>query len=161
MDKKTLRSADVLTSIILIAAGIWISIYSIGLSAETTDPFLTSSGFLPLVGGVLLIVMSIAMLVNGLREGGSLKLFAPQKVWNAIISTAGRNTLFIYAWIAIYVFVLMRILPYFLSTLIFTVIFSTRYYKKNTLTAILVSVIATLVITAMFGGVAKIPLPGI
>ena len=150
MDKKTLRGADIQTAIIFIA-----------LSAEDGDPFFISSGFLPLVGGVLLIALSIGMLVNGLREGGSLKLFAPKKVWSALISTAGLNTLFIYAWIAIYVFVLMRILPYFLSTLIFLVVFTTRYYKKNTLTAILVSVAATLIVTFMFGGIAKIPQPGI
>ena len=150
MENKNLRSSDILTGIILAALGVFIIIYSINLSRG--EIFYTSAGFLPLLLGVYLAI-------NGHRKGGSLAMFTLSKIMDAIRTKQGINTIFILAWLALYIFVFLNILPYFIATFLYLVVMMVLFYKRSIVLAVVVSVCASIAITIMFGSVAGIPLP--
>ena len=163
MDHQRLRSADILSGIVFIMIGIGVCIYSFDMILKNPDPqnrFYTSAGFIPCIFGVLLILASTVVLLNGIHEGGSLKLFRPSVLWSGLKSDLGLTILFIYGWIAAYIFILLRILPYFISALLFMVVFMFRFYSKRPVLVLTVSVIVSALVSYIFGSVINIPLPG-
>lgn len=161
MNKKNLRSADILTGIIFIIVGLLVAKFSIDLMMTNTDPrFYASAGFVPLVFAILFIIISISIIVNAVKEGGTLKLFSMTNTINALKSKEGINTIYILGIIALYIFVLMNFLPYFLSTFIFLVLFIQRFYQKSIVKIVIISLVAVVIVTYLFGTVAQIPLPG-
>ena len=163
MDHKKLRSADILSSIVLIIIGVAVCINSARLILDNPDTqhrFYVSAGLVPLIFGILLIITSTTVLINGIKDGGNIKIFSPGHIWKAIRSEAGLTTIFIYAWIGIYIFVFLRILPYFISTLLFMVIFMMKFYSKHPVAVLVISVLVSGITTYIFGSVVNIPLPG-
>ena len=157
MENKNLRSSDILTGIILAALGVFIIIYSINLSRG--EIFYTSAGFLPLLLGVFFAATGVYLAINGHRKGGSLAMFTLSKIMDAIRTKQGINTIFILAWLALYIFVFLNILPNFIATFLYLVVMMVLFYKRSIVLAVVVSVCASIAITIMFGSVAGIPLP--
>ena len=157
MENKNQRSSDILTGIILAALGVFIIIYSINLSRG--EIFYTSAGFLPLLLGVFFAATGVYLAINGHRKGGSLAMFTLSKIMDAIRTKQGINTIFILAWLALYIFVFLNILPYFIATFLYLVVMMVLFYKRSIVLAVVVSVCASIAITIMFGSVAGIPLP--
>ena len=157
MENKNLRSSDILTGIILAALGVFIIIYSINLSRG--EIFYTSAGFLPLLLGVFFAATGVYLAINGHRKGGSLAMFTLSKIMDAIRTKQGINTIFILAWLALYISVFLNILPYFIATFLYLVVMMVLFYKRSIVLAVVVSVCASIAITIMFGSVAGIPLP--
>lgn len=163
MENKNLRSADILSSGIFILLGLGICINSFGMIRDNPDVqgrIYASAGLMPLVFGILLIVTSTVVLIHGIREGGDLKLFAPSSIWKGMKSNTGITILFIYSWLAVYVFILLKVLPYFISTLVFMVVFMFRFYSRRPAVVLIVSIIVSAAVTYVFGSVINIPLPG-
>ena len=146
-----------MTGIILAALGVFIIIYSINLSRG--EIFYTSAGFLPLLLGVFFAATGVYLAINGHRKGGSLAMFTLSKIMDAIRTKQGINTIFILAWLALYFFVFLTILPYFIATFLYLVVMMVLFYKRSIVLAVVVSVCASIAITIMFGSVAGIPLP--
>ena len=157
MENKNLRSSDILTGIILAALGVFIIIYSINLSRG--EIFYTSAGLMPLLLGVFFAATGVYLAINGHRKGGSLAMFTLSKIMDAIRTKQGINTIFILAWLALYNFVFLNILPYFIATFLYLVVMMVLFYKRSIVLAVVVSVCASIAITIMFGSVAGIPLP--
>ena len=126
MENKNLRSSDILTGIILAALGVFIIIYSINLSRG--EIFYTSAGFLPLLLGVFFAATGVYLAINGHRKGGSLAMFTLSKIMDAIRTKQGINTIFILAWLALYIFVFLNILPYFIATFLYLVVMMVLFY---------------------------------
>lgn len=162
MDKKKLRSLDLLTSIIFIIIGlifIIISINLISLSQIRDKRVYLSNGFVPLLFSLVFIIISINVLLNAVREGGTLSLFLPNKIIAIIKSPEGIRTSFIISWIGIYIFVLMKFLPYAISTFIFLFLFILVFYQKSLIKVFIISISISLALTYMFGSVAQVVLP--
>lgn len=86
-------------------------------------------------------------------------MFTLSKIMDAIRTKQGINTIFILAWLALYIFVFLNILPYFIATFLYLVVMMVLFYKRSIVLAVVVSVCASIAITIMFGSVAGIPLP--
>lgn len=159
MDKRNLRSGDILTSIALILLSLFVAWHSIALLRANTDRrFYMSAGLMPLVFSVLLIIINVSIIFIAVREGGTLRLFAPGRVFAALRSRKELKTLFIIAWLFLYIFGLLELFPYLLATFIFLFIMIYVFYGRL-VPALLISTITAAAITFAFGTVAGIPLP--
>jgi len=162
MDKKKLRSADLLTSIICIIIGLIFTIVSIKLilSSRIRDTrFYMSLGFVPLLLSISFISIFVNILRNAIKEGGSLSLFLPAKIIATIKRPEEIKALFVMSWIGIYIFVLMKFFPYTISTSIFLFVFISVFYPKKFIKVAIITICVSIAVTYMFGTVANVILP--
>lgn len=160
MDNKKFRSADLLVSIVLIIFGIAVTILSIQLIVTGPgDAIYLSNGLMPLIIGVLITLMSVSVLIHAIKEGGTLAEFKPATVVSALKSREGLSTLFILAWLAVYIWVLLEILPYVFATFIYLWVMFRVYYRKNIVVETIIAIAISLLVTVAFGTLVNVPLP--
>lgn len=68
MDRRSFDPADVAAGVIFVAFGLWFGLQSLGLEMGTTLKM--GPGYFPAVLSVLLVVLGVAVLVEGLRNAG-------------------------------------------------------------------------------------------
>jgi hypothetical protein len=160
MDKQKFRSADILVSFFIILIGVGIIVMSVLLMSDNPDRrFYVSNGFLPLLFGIVMVILSGIVIAIAIRERGSLSLFTPKKIWAAIKSSEGINTLFILGWIAFYLWVFLGLLPYIMASFIFLIVLFRVYYRKNIILETVLAIGFSSMVTYLFGTVVNIPLP--
>ncbi|MDR1534452.1 MAG: tripartite tricarboxylate transporter TctB family protein [Planctomycetota bacterium] len=160
MDKKTLRSVDLMLCILFLVLSAAIAKWSIDILLANTDArFYISAGFLPLIAALIFAAINIRILLVAKREGGTLDIFKPSSVRRFITGKKGLRAIFILGWMGVYLFVTLRRLPYPVSTFIFLVVFISAFYQKSIVKALVISAVTSGTVAFLFGSVAKIPLP--
>lgn len=160
MNKKTLRSVDLAVSGFFLILAFFVGKWSLDLLLSNPDRrFYVSAGFLPLLFSLLFACIHIRIIAVALKEGGSLSLFSPANVRKAVGGSTGLKAVFILGWMAFYLFVMLKRLPYPVSTFVFLTVFMSAFHKRSMLTVLVLSVLTTALITVCFGHIAKIPLP--
>lgn len=124
MEKKC---KDFVFSIVLTILGIYVTIEGYRIYAYAARPpykieqLSISPGFLPLILGVLLSVLSIVMMIGSLKEGGIKTRISEFKAW--VGPTAKDKNVHSMAIgiviMAVYTYLLMGFLPFWASTFIF------------------------------------------
>lgn len=167
MEKKNLRRADLITSAILLVYATGMFVMSLQLMMRTLEKnrhWYQSAGLFPLITSALLIICSIFLMKTALSAGANLKFISKSNFTNLIKSSEFRATATVIALIATYIFVLLPLkwLRYEYATFIFIFGFMTLFNHKNKKTilkGLLISIIATMLLTYGFGELAMIPLP--
>ncbi len=159
MDKKILRSVDIVICIVFLIVSLAVGKMSVDMILTGNVKFYVSAGFLPLLFAVLFACINVRILALAFREGGSLKIFRPANAWRAATGRKGLRAIFILAWIGVYLFGMLRRLPYPASTFIFLTVFMSVFYQKSVIKVLIISVAASGLVTFLFGTLAKIPLP--
>ena len=160
MDKKKLRSADILTSIIFIIISLYILIFSINLMLKNPDRrFYISAGFTPLLLSIFFILVSLNIMYNGIKDGGTLSVFSANNIISGIKSKTGLNIIFILFWIGFYIFILLNVFPYIISTFVFLIGFFIKYHKGSIIFDSLLALFISIAVTYVFGSIVNIPLP--
>jgi len=164
LKKESLRKADVIFSIILICLSIYILIESLrmpvtGLKGTVEQEFYIAPGFLPAIIAVILMIMGLFILINGLRSGGKISKKDIINIIQVIKSENFVKSVIMVALIIIYTFILIGRLPFFWATFIFLTISMLFLRATSWWRIILISAVASLIITYSFGTLARIPLP--
>jgi len=164
LKKESLRKADVIFSIILICLSIYILIESLrmpvtGLKGTVEEEFYIAPGFLPTIVTVILMIMGLFLLINGLKSGGKISKKDIINIIQVIKSENFVKSVIMVALIIIYTFILIGRLPFFWATFIFLTISMLFLRATSWWRIILISAVASLVITYSFGTLARIPLP--
>ncbi|QIK73414.1 tripartite tricarboxylate transporter TctB family protein [Propioniciclava coleopterorum] len=117
------RRLNFLSSIVLIALSVAITVGSIYILTASRASFIASPGLMPLMLGLALLGMSLALFVQSLRDGGVPARVAESRAWFAEIAAApgARTTVIGLAIMALYAFVLMPFLPFWAASLIFMI----------------------------------------
>lgn len=163
MELKNLRSADMLTGIILALGSLAVLYDSYKMTVAVTargNPLVSSPGFVPAVIAVFMLILGFVLLRAGQKSGGSLTFLLPSRLAAGLASAEGRNVITILGIIAGYIFILLKFLPYSIATFIFLYAFILFYYQRRHLRVALIAAGVSLVITVAFGELASIPLPG-
>ncbi|MFA9398851.1 MAG: tripartite tricarboxylate transporter TctB family protein [Clostridiaceae bacterium] len=166
MNKKSLRQADLIMSTILFVFSIYVAIESIRLMLSTLDrgigEWYSSPGLLPLIIGILLCVCSIDLFRTAWKFGARYSFINKSSLGNLVKSKVFINASIVIALIAIYIFLLLKFLPYWLATFIFLFCFISFFKGKNNkelIIAFIISASSTAILTYGFGTLAQIPLP--
>lgn len=167
MEKKNLRRADLITSGILLVYGSGMFILSLQLMMRTLEKnrhWYQSAGLFPLITSALLIICSVFLMKTALSSGANLKFINKANVLNLVKSNEFRTTTTVIGLIAAYIFLLLPLkwLRYEYATFIFIFGFMTLFNQKNKkaiLKGLIISIIATMLLTYGFGELAMIPLP--
>ena len=167
MEKQNLRRADLITSIILFfySAGMFImSIQLIIRTLERNRHWYQSAGLFPLITSVLLIICALSLFRTAIIAGANLKFINMSNAISLFKTREFKSTAVVIGLIATYIFVLLPIkwLKYEYSTFVFIFGFMMIFNKKDMksfIMSLMISIIATVLLTYGFGKLAMIPLP--
>lgn len=157
-DKKYL---DFLASLLLLALGGYVVLYSLFITVKTNSKWITSPGFLPGLLGAGLVLCSILLMAESLKGVGLAKTITLLKDWwnECLHSQQTRNTLFGMLLMGIYTCVLMTLLPYWLATLIMLLFLFWYLRAGSAVKSILIAVFAVVMIVGVFQYAFHVRLP--
>lgn len=162
MDKKAWYSCQILFSLFLILTGIFIIITSIQFSRPLLQSgsatCLDMPGLSPIVCSALMILLSLYIIVDAAHRGGTLGYFWSAPMRKALKSTEAITLYKVFAAFILYVFILFPSLPYWLSTVVFLVLFM-AIFKVFSWKTILISMIVTGALMYVFGVLFAVNLP--
>ena len=134
MDKTDLRKKDFITSIILIAFGIFMILYTI-IEIPMKDSWggvmnvwFVSPGLFPLGIGTFIIILGIVLCNRAVKDGGAKKFF--QDLSRREKDSSGKTLRFFGILLVIFAYVYLYIprIDYFLSTMLCLVVFISFFY---------------------------------
>jgi len=166
MEKNTLRKYDLLFSIILIIFAIFVAINGIVLVIQGAKipgvKWYSSPGIMPIIIAFFTIICAISLYKIAKKDGANFEFLNGKNIKSLFAEKSTQNTLFIIALLAIYIYVLLKILPYALATFLFLFVFIAFFKgetKKEIIVALIVSAVTTALLVYGFGSLAQIPLP--
>lgn len=161
-DRKSWYTCHILFSMALILASIYIIIDSLQMSIpmiERGQAAITDMpGLTPIICSVLLIILSLFMIRDAWRSGGTLKHLASLEVRKGLIGPEAIAVYKVFALFLLYVYVLMPLLPYWASTFLFMVVFMLSF-KAFSWKTILISIVTSVSIMVIFGKLFQVNLP--
>src|SRR4030042_5710493 len=134
MEKTELRKKDFITSIILIAFGIFMVLYTITVIpmkdswGGVMNVWFVSPGLFPLGIGILIIIMGIVLCNRAIKDGGAKKFF--QDLSHREKDSSGKPLRFSGILLVIFAYVYLYIprIYYFLSTMLCLMLFISFFY---------------------------------
>src|SRR4030043_1259999 len=134
MDKTELRKKDFITSIILVAFGIFMVLYTITVIpmkdswGGVMNVWFVSPGLFPLGIGTLIIILGIVLCNRAVKDGGAKKFF--QDLSRREKDSSGKTLRFFGILLIIFAYVYLYIprIDYFLSTMLCLVVFISFFY---------------------------------
>jgi hypothetical protein len=165
VEKRNLRRADLVTSVILLLFSGFVFFEAFKLVSKTLEKgkdWYTSAGLFPLIVSVCLALCALLLLLRAWKDGARLDFMNAPGFKAMVDNKEVRVATIIIGWLAIYIFGLLKVLPYWLATFVFLFVFMLCFKKitlKSIITMLIISVCATVALTYGFGTLAMIPLP--
>ncbi|MDC7245701.1 MAG: tripartite tricarboxylate transporter TctB family protein [Sphaerochaetaceae bacterium] len=153
-------ASDLIMGVFLDIFGIYLT-YA-GLHMKVFKTFLDGPGFFPFVLGLILLTLGIIMTTVGIRSGGFLYLKENVKGHKMLAFFTHEETvrvLILIAMMAVYIFGLIGRMHFSVATCIY--LLATMFYLRSTKwwKIIIISVVASIMISFIFQYFFKIPLP--
>lgn len=167
MEKKTMRRADLITSIVLMIYSVGMFTMSLKLilrSLEKNRDWYQSAGLFPVIVSIFLFLCAISLYKTARKDGANFKFISFENAKEFVKSSEVKVASTIIGVIAAYIFILLPLkwLKYEISTFMFLFGFMFIFNKKDMksiIKTIIISIIATAMLTYGFGQLAMIPLP--
>ncbi|MDD3428420.1 MAG: tripartite tricarboxylate transporter TctB family protein [Oscillospiraceae bacterium] len=159
MDNK--KHLDFITSLVLIALGVYVTLESVGMTIASKKAILASPGLMPGFLGIMLVLCATIMLVNSIKGVGFKNILAQTKQWfgGLVKDPVVKNTFLGVIFIGVYIFVLLNLFSYWLATLIMLVFLFLYLKATSWLKAALISVLTVAAVMGVFVYAFHVPLP--
>lgn len=161
MDQKVKTTAsDLVMGVLLIGFGIFLIIESLGM--KVFNSFLDAPGFFPFILGFIFIAFGLLMLIGAIK-GGSVEAakqsFHLESLKEKFLNPQTKRVVILSFFMVIYIYGLIGRIHFAIATTLY--LFVTFFYLKSTTLVknIIISVVAAILISAVFQYVFKIPLP--
>lgn len=165
-DKKALRKMDLVTSVFLFIISVVGCIMSLQLLLRTINngkEWFTSAGLFPLIVTLFLGVCSVSLFMTAWKYGARFDFLKKEIIVNLIKSSEFKSGCAVVAILFLYIFTMTRPgkqyeIATFLFMFITMVVFQKRT-KRAIINSLIISLVATAVLSYGFGQLAMIPLP--
>jgi len=165
-----MRDRDVLFSLILIVSSVSLIVYALNLSIKAmrtvNATFYDAPGFSMLVISAGLFMLSLALLVIALRQGGTLRWLAPRQIRIALWNRSSLKTLAVFVYLFLYMIGFGQpipgthvVIPFWLATFVFLILMMITFKATSIGYVVVISGLCTLITYLVFGYFVKIPLP--
>lgn len=152
---------DFIAGIVLILLSVFVLVESRIIFVKAGKEMHLSPALIPTLLGTLLLILAIALFAGSLKDGGVRARCSEMKVMFREVKE-DPNTLRMLiglCFMALYTFVLLGVLPFWLSTIIFLVALM-KYLGAGSLPKIvMISVVVTGLIILLFQVLFRVPLP--
>ena len=158
---KDIKHLDFITSLVLMGISIYTVITSYGYYVRSRKEFYISPGFMPVIIAAALFLLAITLMRQSLNESsikeclGRLREAIPR----GLKSLRFRNTVIGLAIFAVYIYVLIRLLPFWLASLI--LLFACFMYLKaaGIDKSAIISILSVAGIVLLFQIIFRVPMP--
>lgn len=156
-----IKHLDFITALVLMAVCIVVSIVAYGYYIDSKKAFYASPGFMPILIAGMLFLMSLSLLLQSLKGSSVRKNFrrVVEAIPRGLKSARFKNSIIALGLFAIYIYGMLRFIPFWLSSLILLFV-SFVYLKASKL--VLCAVIAILSvggIVLLFQVAFHVPMP--
>ena len=163
-----MRDKDFLFSIILMVMSLGLIVYALSISVQAMKTldinFYTSPGFSILVVAVCILLLSITLLINALKNQASLKWLG--QTLKIATSKSARSSQLVFLYLFLYMVAFWEYvpgtrihIPFWMTTFIFLIAMMTTFKATKLKTIVVISAITTLIVEIAFKHLAQIPLP--
>ncbi len=164
------RNKDLFFALLLIMCSLGLIYYAVKISLRAMKAvdatFYDAPGFSIFVISSGLLVLSVALLVNAVREGGSLHWLTPDKWKSLCLNTSSLRTIVVFFYLFLYMAGFGQpipgshvTVPFWISTLVFLVLMMVTFRAASLKSIVVISGLCTLSVYLIFDVLAKIPLP--
>lgn len=152
---------DFISSAVIFILSLYVLFEGYNIYTKSGKLMHLSPALLPLMLGAFLLILSIVLFVESLKEGGISARFGEINDWFAQIK-ADPNTLRMLMGVvlmALYTFVLLGMLPFWLSTFLFMLLLMYFLDAGSILKIVVISVLITGLVIFLFQVCFRVPLP--
>ena len=158
---KEKKYLDFLGGLVLLMLSVIIIIASVLMHIKSGEAFYLSPGLMPMILGIALLFCSLFYFAESLKDGGfSARICETREWFHAVVSDKTTHSMAVGVIImAVYTFLLMSFLPFWLSSLIFMIILMGYLKAESPVKILLISGGAVALIVLLFQVLFRVPLP--
>lgn len=159
---KDMKHLDFITSIVVMALAVYVAHQSNQFFIRSPrEHFYASPGFMPAIIATALFLLGLSLFIQSLKDSSIKKNFIRlvEATPNGLKSARFKNTVIGLAIFALYIFVLLRFLPFWLASII--VLFSCFMYLKaaKPLKSAIIAILSAGAIVLIFQELFRVPMP--
>ncbi|MFB4167293.1 tripartite tricarboxylate transporter TctB family protein [Virgibacillus sp. JSM 102003] len=158
MEKEKLRKADLVMSIFLMALSLFFLIISLNIDVPNAT-FYTSPGLLPAIICILTFCSSISLFISAWRQGSRITKLDIKAIRSFFKKEKTFRILTVVGIFTLYIFILMPIVSFTISTFIYLSLFMYVFKAGGILKILIISAVTTVLTSYIFGQLIGIPLP--
>jgi hypothetical protein len=155
--------ADLIIGILLIIVNIWVAYESVHMSIviyqKTGGTIYTVPGLFPFIVSVILIICALRVITRAVASGATLKSFSIEQFKNTLKDRDSYTMIIVIAWMAIFVLILIRIMPFEIATAGFILFLLLMFRATSLWKAILISIVYASAVVFFFARVVGTRFP--
>jgi hypothetical protein len=152
---------DFITSIVLMALSVIVSIVSYGYYVKSRKAFYASPGFMPIIICAALFLLGLSLMLQSVKKNSVKEIF--RRVLDAaprgLTSLRFRNSVIGLAFFGIYIYVLLRFLPFWLASAVLLFVCFLFLKASKLFKIVIISVLSIGGIVLLFQVIFRVPMP--
>lgn len=155
------RMKDFLSSIVIFFVALFVIVESYKIYVKAGKLFYLSPALIPMMLGVMLMILSLLLFATSLKDGGVAARNAEIKAFLKSVKEDPNSVRMLIGVVlmALYTFVLMEFLPFWLATFLFMLILMYFLEAGSLVKIMVISVVFTAVVIFLFQICFRVPLP--
>ena len=158
---KDMKHLDFITSLVIMAIAAYTAVSAYGFYIKSRKEFYASPGFLPGIIAAALFLLALNLLVQSLSKSSVRENLSRlvEALPRGLRSVRFKNTIIGLAIFAVYIYVLLRFLPFWLSSII--LLFACFVYLKaaKIIKSAVIAVLSAVGIVLLFQVIFRVPMP--
>jgi hypothetical protein len=159
--KKDMKHLDFATSLVIMGVSVYTFYQSYGFYTRSRKAFYASPGFMPAIIAGALFLLGIYLLYQSLNKSSLKELFGRlgEAIPRGLKSARFKNTIIGLAIFGLYIFVLLRYLPFWLASVI--LLFGCFIYLKaaKIIKSAVIAILSAVGIVLLFQVIFRVPMP--
>ena len=156
-----MKHLDFVTSVVLMGLSIGVIIVSRGYYLRSRSPFYASPGFMPIILASALFLLALSLMYQSLNKSSLKECLGRirEGIPRGLKSLRFRNTVIGLAIFAVYIYVLIRLLPFWLASII--LLFACFMFLKaaGVVKSAIISILSVAGIVLLFQIIFRVPMP--
>ena len=160
-ESKDMKHLDFITSIVIMGISVFTAVTAYGYYIKSQKEFYASPGFMPTIIAGALFLLAVYLMYQSVNTSSLKQCVTRLKeaIPRGIKSLRFKNTVIGLLFFAVYIFVLLRFLPFWLSSIL--LLFGCFIYLKaaNIIKSAIISVLSSVGIVLLFQIIFRVPMP--
>jgi len=159
--QKDMKHLDFITSLVIMALAIYTAVTAYGYYVKSRSAFYASPGFLPTIIAGALFLLAVNLMFKSLNKSSLKELFhrLGEAIPRGLKSARFKNTIIGLAFFAVYIYILLRFLPFWLASII--MLFACFMYLKaaKPVKSAIIAILSSIGIVLLFQVAFRVPMP--
>ena len=160
-EPKGMEHLDFITSLVLMVVSIITSIVSFGYYEKSRKAFYASPGFMPIIIAGALFFLALSLMLQSTRKNSVKEIFSRirEAASRGFKSLRFRNSVIGLGFFGIYIYVLLRFLPFWLASFLLLFVCFVFLKASSLVKCIIISALSSGGIVLLFQMVFRVPMP--